>query len=607
MGPWASRASAETTSRQILRYDAQVTVAADGTMRVELDFDFAFGDEPGHGPYLSWPTRMDAGENRDRVYTIDDVTASSPSGAPADVNLDERADALVVRVGDPDVGDIDGVHTYRIGYTVSGMPNPDVTDAATGAQVDELNWNAIGADWEIPLAHVSVTVTGPAEILQAACYAGPAGSEASCDGADVAADAATFTQAAVPVGDQLTVAVGWPVGTLVDTAPVFEVRPEPVDVLTPTPLTGSLALLVGVGGIGLATHRVRTRGRDRAYLGLTPGLMPVDGAEPAVGFRDRRAPVAVQFAPPAGVRPGELGTLLDEIAHPKDVTATLIDLAVRGYLRIEEVPRSKPGKKPKDWTLVRLRGAEGLIDFERSLYDGLFTGRSEVTLSELKTTFAATMASVQSGLYEEVIARGWFRTSPAVVRMHWRWAGLGLIALAGALGVAALMFEVSGAFLPPVALGLVGVAVLLMANAAPARTADGTAVLAEARGFQQYLATAEAEQLRFEEGVDVFSRYLPYAIVFGLTERWAQVFGTLAAQGAAVAEPEWYVGSYGHTGAFWVSYAAFGSNLERFSAVATTSLSATPGSSGDSGFSGGRPARGGGGGEGGGGGGGGGW
>ena len=602
LGPWAaSPAAAETTGWQITRYDAHVDVDTGGTMRVELDFDFDFGDEAGRGPYLSFVTRMDAGENRDRVYTIGDVTASSPSGAPAAVNLEEESDALVLRVGDRDRDDISGVQTYRVGYTLSGMPNPDVTDTVTGAQVDELYWNAIGADWEIPLSNVSVTVTGPGEVVQAACYAGPAGSSAQCDAADAQGDVARFAQASIPVGDQLSVAVGWPVGTLVGAEPVFEERPDPAALLAPTPLSGALALLVGIGGIGLATHRVRSRGRDEAYLGLTPGLAPVAGGEGAMGPRDRRAPVAVQFSPPPGVRPGELGTLLDEVAHPQDVTATLIDLAVRGYLRIEEVPRSKPGKEPKDWTLVRLRDAEGLIAYERTLYDALFTGRDRITLTDLKATFSGTMATVQTGLYEEVTARGWFRTSPAKVRTHWRWAGAGLIALAGLIGVIAVMTDATGALLPPLALGVVGIVVIAMAGAAPARTAAGTAVLVQAQGFERYLATAEAEQLRFEEGEDLFSRYLPYAIVFGLAERWAGIFGTLAAQGRAVAEPDWYVGAHAH-GPFWVSYAAFGSNLERFNEVATTSLAATPGSSGDSGSSGGGGFSGGGGGGGGGGG-----
>ena len=54
--------------------------------------------------------------------------------------------------------------------------------------------------------------------------------------------------------------------------------------------------------------------------------------------------VAVQFTPPAGLRAGQIGTLIDEEANVVDVTATIIDLAVRGYLRIEEITKDKGTK-----------------------------------------------------------------------------------------------------------------------------------------------------------------------------------------------------------------------------------------------------------------------
>ena len=47
-------------------------------------------------------------------------------------------------------------------------------------------------------------------------------------------------------------------------------------------------------------------------------------------------------------------------------------------------------------------------------------------------------------------------------------------------------------------------------------------------GFKQYLVTAEADQIKFEEAADIFSRYLPYAIVFGVAERWSKLFGEIA-------------------------------------------------------------------------------
>ena len=77
------------------------------------------------------------------------------------------------------------------------------------------------------------------------------------------------------------------------------------------------------------------------------------------------------------------------------------------------------------------------------------------------------------------------------------------------------------------------------------RTAEGRAVCDQVEGFKTYLATAEADQLKFEEGEDIFSKYLPWAIIFELADRWAKICGDLVAMGRLPnATPYWYIGNY---------------------------------------------------------------
>src|SRR4029077_3207354 len=57
------------------------------------------------------------------------------------------------------------------------------------------------------------------------------------------------------------------------------------------------------------------------------------GRDPAAGNES----VAARYEPPAGLSPAEVGTVLDESADLSDLTATIVDLAVHGFLRIEEV------------------------------------------------------------------------------------------------------------------------------------------------------------------------------------------------------------------------------------------------------------------------------
>jgi uncharacterized membrane protein YgcG len=587
-GSGAVVAGPQTSGREITRYDATAQLDVDGTAHVVLDFDFDFGDDPGHGPFLTLVTRQGYDDQHDRAFRYSDIHASSPTGAPAQVNREDTDDAIVLRIGDPDRGDISGTQTYCVSYTVKGLVNP----ANPEHSGDELYWNVIGSGWEVPLDDISVTVTGPADVEGVACFAGPGGSAEPCTSAQHSGPTSTFAQDALAVGDQLSTVTGWPGGTFPGVEPIIVSKPDPAAAFRPLSAWGAVALVVLVGGVVLAVRRVRRVGRDRAYLGLTPGLRPGAGLTSGSGFRDKRAPVAVQFTPPDGVHPGQVGTLVDEKADPVDVTATLVDLAVRGYLRIEAVPRSDPKKEPKDWTLVQLERPAGdaLEPYEATLLNALFTGRSSVTLSDLRTTFASSMKSVQDGLYEDVTKRGWFRSNPSSVRAAWFAAGIALVVAGGVVGFFLLAAGITwrGVVLVPIALAIVGVVVMALANRAPARTADGTAVLAQTLGFRQYIATAEANQIRFEEGQDIFSRYLPYAIVFGLTDRWARVFAELAAQGRAVAQPSWYVGGgfYPGPGLFWATGLA--SSMDRFSSIATSSLSApTPGSSGGSGFGGG--------------------
>ena len=305
--------------------------------------------------------------------------------------------ALILRIGDEDIDDVSGVQTYRIEYTVDGLLNP----ANAQHSGDELYWNVIGAGWEIPLGDLSVAVDGPGRGRGRRLLRRTVRLDDAVHLVVVRRrSSSTFTQDLVPVGDQFSTVTGWPGGHVPRgrADPRRQARPAGARA-TGLGARRSSPLLVLVGGGVFAAVRVRRVGRDKAYLGLTPGLRPADNQPggATVGFRDKRGAVSVQFQPPEGVRPGEVGTLVDEKADPVDVTATLVDLAVRGWLRIEEVPRSNPKKKAKDWTLVQLREPRRLAAAVRGRRCSPRSSRRRpaVKLSDLKTTFAASMATVQ--------------------------------------------------------------------------------------------------------------------------------------------------------------------------------------------------------------------
>lgn len=579
LGLAAAPAAASDAEDAITRYAMTITVDDDGVAHVVLDLTVDFGYVPNHGPYLTWVVKERYDDELDRVYRISRFRASSPT-APDDWHTEEllghHVAATAFLIGDEDVT-ITGEHDYRVAFDVEGWVNSAGYPFPAGTlENDELYVDVISG-WDIPVEDVMIAVVAPARATAVACE------HDACTATE--GGVATFRADRVEPRDRLTIAAAYPPGTFGGTEPVLQERWAFSRAFALTPATGAAAAGVAVGGGLLLARRFRRAGRDEQYADLTPGLTPAPGQEASVTAR-RAAPIAVRFEPPAGFRPGQIGTLVDEHADPHDVTATLIDLAVRGYLTIVELP--PPGMRgAPDWRLDRTTRPDGdLLPFERMLLAQLFAGRPSVTLSELRTTFAQAMSMIQAALYEDVTERGWFRGDPRRARARWALGATAflLVAIAVTVVVAARThWGLAAAPLVPLAVVALG-----MTRAAPARTAAGSAVLAQAQGFRLYLATAEAEQLRFEEGEDLFSRYLPYAVAFGLTERWASLFARLAQQGRALPEPTWLVGPYTGHYPFWATATTLGSNLSAFTAAATSALSApAPGTSGGSGFSGG--------------------
>jgi len=105
-------------------------------------------------------------------------------------------------------------------------------------------------------------------------------------------------------------------------------------------------------------------------------------------------------------------------------------------------------------------------------------------------------------------------------------------------------------------------------------------MLGRVRGFKELFEVGEGERQAFAERADLFSAYLPYAIVFGMAERWAGVFQSLGMTPEQLGVGGWYVSPYGY------NPFAFGVAMNSFATVTTGSMAmAAPSSSGGSGFS----------------------
>ncbi|HQD96029.1 MAG TPA: DUF2207 domain-containing protein [Propionicimonas sp.] len=578
---WApGQAFADSDDDSVSNYQVIAKVDASGKAAIELRLDFDFGSDSGHGPYLTFPLRQEIADDPDhwRMIDIEVAGANSPSGANAELETKTEDGNLLVRVGN-EHQEFSGTQSYVIYLSMRGLIAPD--HAQSG--LDEFNWNAVGTGWEIPIDNASATVRGPAYVTKSACFTGYGFTEACV--AQQSGESATFSTMGIGEGTGMQVVAGFPAGTFTGAEARLERRFTVSNMFPVTPVTGGVTAVLAALGLAAVFRRTRRSRRDQVYLGLTPGVVPAPNQEVSVGYASQDAPVAVRFNPPDGARPGELGTLLDATADNSDVTATIIDLAVRGHLQITQT-----GKK--DWTFTRLRRSDDLADYESGLLSKLFSSGSTVTTDELrKPEHAGVLTDARTALHRRVATElGWFTRNPATVRGLVIAAGVALIAAGVGLG---LLLGTFGWGLVGAAGVLVGVVVLILNNRFGSRTATGSAVLAQTKGFELYLRTAEADQIKFEEGIDVFSRYLPYAIMFGVAERWTKVFEELAAAGRYTFDTGyWYVG-YG----YGFNAHTFASSMDTLSATMSSSMqAATAATSGGSGFSGGGGFGGGGGG-----------
>lgn len=286
----------------------------------------------------------------------------------------------------------------------------------------------------------------------------------------------------------------------------------------------ALSLLVAVGGVLGVYTLWYTRGRD-----------------PKVG------PVPTYLTePPSQLAPGVVGTLLDEQADLRDIMATILDLAQRGYLVMEETQAAGRLGVGKSRTFMFKRTDKPFSDlrrFEQRIMKAFFPGdRMERSLNSLRNRFYAVIPQLENDLYEALVEDGLFTVKPSTVRAVWSGVGGALFTLAMFLGFGAftVMEDISPTLLClPAALGVVGLAAFVAGQQMPAKTVKGAEEAAKWRAFREFLSNLEKYRDLREASVH-FDEYLPYAVAFGLERSWIRRFSQLD----DVPIPAWYYPTY---------------------------------------------------------------
>ena len=561
----------QDTGWTIQAFDAQYIVNADRTIDVTERIIVNFGSLQRHGIYRDIPVRyakvvkaalpLRAGTVNVR---LDDVSVTDADGTRLPMRI-ERGSRVRIRIGNADRL-VTGTQTYIIHYHLArGLGFFD--------DHDELYWQVTGTDWPVPILHASATVALPDDGTvrtdkaggtepTAWCYAGWAesSSNARCTAAFLGGGRYQFSSGRLEPGEGLTLVAVFPKGVIAAPTAADKAR-EQAALWWPA--------LLPLLGFVLMYSRWRSRGREPDPGSIVPN-----------------------WHPPEHLPPGAAGTLVDQRAGMEDAVATLLDLAVRGYLTISEVPAHglvevlgeksfavkalrSLGISSVDWELTRSdKPAPGdLVPYEVRVLDGVFDDGVPVRrMSDLHNEFYTHLPKIRDGMYAYLVEQKLFPKSPASVRNGYLVLGVVLTVAGVPLGIATANVVLGAA------IALIGITVLAFSAFMPAKTALGARRWREVKGLEEYIRRAEKSELESSQGpertTDLFSNLLPYAVALDVSDIWVKQFaGILGAT-----PPTWYGGTAGN-----FNVGSFSSGLTSFQTAATRTMGSSPGSSSGSG------------------------
>ena len=542
----------------ITSFDAKIRIFEDGRFSVTETIDVTF-ERSKHGIYREIPFRYENELGNTVRMPIDVLEVTDRDGNRLTARVRKSGNVVNIRIGDADRY-VDGNQSYVIKYIVSnGILFFD--------DFDELYWNITGNYWDAPIEKASATVELYSDDVVgkhgSACYTGRYGSNKS--DCDIFANTVTTNRRLEP-NEGLSVAFAFDKGIV----------PEPTEFdrfLMTINIKENWVFVLPFVSFFFVLSRWRNKGRD-----------------PKV-----RESLMVMYTPPVAdnkeLTAAEVGTLIDETMNPRDISASMIGLAVKGYLKIEEIEHKVLIFTSKDYQLTALKDDfTGLTEFERWLMVGLFKeGGNSVLISELKNKFYTYLPKLKKAVYRQLMDYKFFGTLPQ--HTIGKYIGYGVLALI-LTGLTQLF--ISGIEMS-IKLILISITTalpfFLFSKAMPAKTRKGALVLADCLGFQEFLQRAEKDKLERMNDKDLFSKYLPYAIALNVVDMWAKSF-----EGIEQNIPTWYVGAHGITNFHPV---AFSSAINTATSNLSSAVFSAPRSSGSSGGGGGFSGGGGGGGGGG--------
>lgn len=507
----------------INNFNAVIAIQKDGAVFVSENIIYNFGSNQKHGIYRDIPLIAENGPRIDiAVSSVNDEAGNSYK-----YTTSIEGDVLRIKIGDPDTL-ISGVKTYVINYKVYGA-------IRTFNDHDELYWNVTGNEWPVAIQNAKASVSFPdMPILDVKmdCFTGSKGSaEKNCD---ITIDGSIINYSAnspFNAGEGLTLVFGVPLGYINNayvspqknySAPAKE-NSDDFGFIFLIFLIISVLVIVNLF-ISWRTRRTKPK--------------------PVIPKELKGKPVVVEYSPPDDLLPIEIGALLDRRVDITDISSVIMNLAVRGYIKIRYIVKEIPlWPDKKDFELLKLKdGADLEGSADKIIFKLLFSGRDSVILSDLKmqkTAFQKDIKEIQISTAHDLQDKGYFDKA---AENKIKFLKIFLYIMIGVSIIRLFVpefFSDSRQFLFIIFLVAFITLSVIIARFTNKLTIKGISALAKILGFREFLQLTEKDKLELLNAPDlrpeIFEKFLPYAMVLGVEDKWAKKF-----EGIYNTIPDWY-------------------------------------------------------------------